>query len=174
MHITRALALISLISLVPSTWSLGADDAQAMPAVEAIEPGTRVLAEEGKPIRVRWRVLRRPAKPQDWIVDVALDGCVFGSSRISIYSAPLEEAASMVDWIPTREFLENLSCDGDCEEVPILVRLINRQEDYQEMYAYHSTCKCVPTSGWLVCARPAGFVDLEAAVTKAREEAGRQ
>ncbi len=174
MRFVRTLGLVSLVSLVPTVSSVATGNDQVMPAVEAIEPGTRVLAEEGKPIRIRWRILNPPVSPQDWIVDVALDGCVFGWSRISIYSAPFEKAASQFDWIPTLEFLERLSCDGDCEEVPILVRLIKKKEEDGEFFAMHSTCKCVPTSGWLVCARPAGFVDLEAAATKAREAAGVQ
>jgi hypothetical protein len=148
------------------------DRKEAAPLLEVSEPAKRVIAQMGKPIRIRWRLRVPPANPEHWELEVFVEVCAINATRIPIYSAPLDEARSEIEWIPTSHSLEYLECDSeeDCEPVPIVVELIDIEKANDEDRLMHATCKAASTSGWLVSASAAGRIDLGAAVAKARKE----
>jgi len=158
--------LASFIISAPAT----AGDPLTMPAIEAVEPSTRIVAEVNGPIRISWRIPRLPEKPENWIVDVALDGCAFGSYRMSIYWARLDDDPIEIDWTPTRDFRESLRCGkGGCD-FPVLVRLIDTKNADPSTFGKHVLCKSVTGSGWLAQAKAAGSIDFGPAVARARGE----
>jgi len=173
MRFTRALVLGSLISIVSTVASVAGEGDQALPELEAVEPAAEVLAKEGEPIRIGWRLQRWPGKPSDWEVTISLSCSVFDHD-VPLYSARLDQARSVFYWTPTADLLERLNCSdisNDCDAVPIRVVLFHTKGP-DDLLAYHSACKCVPHSPWLFCASSPGVLNLTEAVKAAQNQAG--